>query len=94
MVRTPGYRKHPTIRRAIFMIAGVFGGLVVAYALYRWSGFGFTLGPGKYSMLPDPSAGYRYLFLVGLTIVAYSLFELYRPAKDDAKDEHSSDNLR
>lgn len=57
--------------------AGGFG--VIAFAIYIWSGCGFSFGPDHhvYPGAPDPSFFARWLLLLGLGITAYFGFSLW-----------------
>ena len=63
----------------VHILGCLLGLLILGYAIYLWSGSGFTLGPNQrlHPGVPDPSGGERYLFLLGITLSAYLTFALY-----------------
>jgi hypothetical protein len=81
----------------ILHISGlVFGVVVLAYSIYLWSGYHFSLGPNVrvYPGAPDPSSGARWLFISGLIISGYFGFALYAstlaPPDSDADTQNKS----
>ena len=71
----------------VFCLCGI--GILI-FAIYLWSGFGFSLGPDHHLHpgAPDPSAHARWLVLVGLGISGYFGFSLASTfVYTDSKDE-------
>jgi len=74
----------------------VFGLMLLAYSIYLWSGYHFSLGPNVriYPGAPDPSSGARWLFISGLIVSGYFGFALYAstlpPPDSDADTQDKS----
>jgi hypothetical protein len=65
-------------RLLVDIVCCLCGIATLIYALYVWSGYGFTLGPNHrlHPGAPDPSGYARWLVLVGLSISGYFGFSL------------------
>jgi hypothetical protein len=90
------FRSDRSLVWIVLHISGfVFGLMVLAYSIYLWSGYHFSLGPNVrvYPGAPDPSSGARWLFVSGLIISGYFGFALYAStlpppdSDDDTRDK-------
>ena len=71
----------------VFCLCGI---AILAFAIYLWSGFGFSPGPNHHLHpgAPDPSFHARWLVFVGLGISGYFGFSLASTfVQTDSKDE-------
>ena len=78
------------VRLCVDIVCCLCGIGIFIFAIYLWSGYGFTLGPNHrlHPGAPDPSAHARWLVLVGLGISGYFGFSLASTlVYSDSKDE-------
>jgi len=77
------------VRLVVDIICCLCGLGILAYAIYLWSGYGFSLGPRYlHPGAPDPSAHARWLVFVGLAVAGYFGFSLFSTfTQTDSRDE-------
>ena len=81
------------IRLVIDIVFCLCGIGILVFAIYQWSGFGFSLGPNHHLHpgAPDPGAYARWLVLGGLGISGYFGFSLASTfVYTDSKDTRDS----